>query len=282
MIDRSKGVIYVLIDASYLEEYFHDLNISNNLFLRELAISINSLHKHMPDLPVTVYTNLKENIVKNVCSVNEVINVAIPKHSFWADKFKYMRDTPYEKTLYLDGDTYFCDNIYEVFDTLDKYDLAAMMSPTYISRPQKVPSCFPELAGGSIFYKKNEKTKKLFQDIVDMLDTSEKKSGCDEPYLRYALYVNSDVKFYVLPTEYNCFYTHPGYLFEKVKILHGHSENIAEDAEIINTKVYADYPPWKRLYTGKKVLLYKKDKQKVMHIDKELEYKGISWGQARA
>lgn len=281
-MSREKGAIYLLIDASYLEDYFRDIDIANSRFLKETALSINSFHKLMPEIPVTVYTNLKEETVKSACSADEVIEVSIPKHRFWADKYKYMRDTPYEKTLYLDGDTYFCDTIYEVFDTLDRYDLAAMMSPTSISRPMIVPDSFPELAGGVVFYKKNDKTIKLFQDMIDVLDTPQLRQGCDEPYLRSALYSNPDVRFYVLPTEYNCFYTHPGYLCSKVKILHGHSDAIAEDAEIINMKIYDDYPPWKRLYTGKKVLLYKKDRQKIMHIEREISYSGIGWGEARA
>jgi hypothetical protein len=278
-MDRTKGAVYLLIDASYLEEYFHDLDITNNFFLKELAISVNSLHKHMPELPVTVYTNLKVEDIKRVCSVDEVINIPIPKYRFWADKFKVMRDSPYDKTLFLDGDTYFCDKIDEVWETLDKYDLAAMQSPSLISRDVvKVPPCFPELAGGVIFYKKNEKTNKLFENIITMLDVPERRPGCDEPYLRFALYESSDLRFYVLPTEYNCFYTHPGYLFGKVKILHGHSDSIEEDAEVVNSRIYENYPPWKRLFTGKAVLLYKKDKRKVMHIEKEIPYKGIKWG----
>ena len=40
----------------------------------------------------------------------------------------------------------------------------------------------------------------------------------------------------------------------------------------MNTKDYKEFPPWKRLHTGNKLLLFKKKKQKLQEIVKEIDY----------
>ena len=51
---------------------------------------------------------------------------------------------------------------------------------------------------------------------------------------------------------------------------------------IINTIVYEGYPPWKRLATGNKLLLFKKIRQKLMKVDRVIEYSGIGKDVSRA
>jgi hypothetical protein len=181
----------------------------------------------------------------------------------------------------MDADTFVCDRLDEVFKSLDKYDIASTMSVSWNTRKMGgIPDCFPELAFGVFWWRKNNNTDALFQQIGKLLEM--RTGGCDEPFVRMALYQSDNIRFYVLPWEYNCLYTHPCYLYDKVKIMHGHSKDIEQDAEIINTKVYEDYPPWKRILTGTKVLLFKKLRQKVMKVEKELDYKGLGNDTARA
>ena len=68
----------------------------------------------------------------------------------------------------------------------------------------------------------------------------------DEPYFAVALY-ESDVRYAIIPWEYTCVFTHPGYLYGKVKIMHG-KNNIIENAEIFNED------EGKRIFTGEELI----------------------------
>jgi len=276
---KDRGAIYIIVDLSRNKagDYFNDVTTLNNYYLPLANRSACSLKKYMPDLPITLFTNIKLNITY---PFDNIVEIPEPVQDVWVTKFDCLLKSPYEYTLHMDADTYVCDKLDEVFNSLDKFDLAATMSVSWNTRPlQNVPSCFPELAFGVFWYRKNSNVENFLK--LTKFYLGKRLGGCDEPWVRLALY-KSDVKFYVLPWEYNCLYTHPAYLFDKVKVFHGHSKTIVEDAEIINTKIYEDYPPWKRLITGTKVMLFKKIRQKIMKVEKELEYKGLGNELSRA
>jgi hypothetical protein len=275
-----RGAIYVVIDISKKKagDYFDDVNTSDNYYLKLANRSALSLKKHMPDLPITLFTNLKLNAVY---PIDNIIAVPEPVEDMWVSKFKCLLLSPYDQTVHMDADTYVCDKFDEVFKSLDKYDIASTMSVSWNTRSvSSVPDCFPELAFGVFWWRKNERVNKFFNKTIELLQ--HRTGGCDEPFVRIALYNSDDVRFYVLPWEYNCLYTHPAYLYGKVKIMHGHTKDIEADTDTINTKIYEDFPPWKRLITGTKVILFKKLRQKIMKVEKELDYKGLGDGTSRA
>jgi len=277
----TKGAVYIVIDfkASDPGDYFDDMVIRDNYYLKLAIKSASSLKRHMPEIPITLFTNLNCEPLKDV-PFDNFINIPEPIGDIWVTKFECLLISPYDHTLHMDADTFVCDRLDEVFESLNKYDLASTMSVSWNTRKiSGVPNCFPELAFGVFWWRKNNATQEFLNNTTELL--KKRKSGCDEPWVRAALY-NSDVKFYVLPFEYNCLYTHPIYLFDKVKIMHGHSQSIENDAKIINTKVYDKYPPWKRLLTGTKIFLFKKIKQKQMKIESEIEYGGLGGGISRA
>ena len=109
---------------------------------------------------------------------------------------------------------------------------------------------------------KNEKTEKFIDDMIKMLK-DKRRYYTDEPYIRYLLY-HGDIRYSVLPMEYNCVLTHPGYLFSKVKIAHGRVD-LVKNAEIINQE------PRKRIFSGE--TLYLMDHaQKFLTVIKEIKY----------
>lgn len=277
----TRGAIYIIIDLEKAKQgdYFDDVNTSNNYYFKLASKSAHSLKKHMPDIPITLFTNLNHELLKD-SPFDNFMNIPEPINDIWGAKFKCLLLTPYDQTVHMDADTYVCDKFYEVFDSLDKYDLAATMSVSWNTRPSKIPECFPELAFGVFWYRKNKQMDVFFNKTIEVL--KKRLGGCDEPWARLTLYDSQDVRFYVLPWEYNCLYTHPAYLFGKVKVMHGHSASIEEDTEIINTKVYEGYPPWKRIITGTKILLFKKIRQKLMKVDRIIEYKGLGKETSRA
>lgn len=232
-----------------------------------LAIqSAESLKEHMSDVETSVYTNFDIKIPS--CFDN---------YTRWPDpgdlwKFKYqcLLDSPYEITLHLDADTYVCDNFSEVFSMMDRFDLVMPLSVTYVARHfSDIPDSFPELAGGFMVFKNSDTVHEFL--LSTLYYVTHRAGGCDEPCIRRAIY-ESDIRYAVVPWEYNCLYIHPGYVFGKIKVMHGRRQTIKEDAEIMNTKAYDDFEPYKRIFTGDKLYLFKKTRQKVMEVVKEIPY----------
>jgi hypothetical protein len=277
----TRGAVYIVIDLAKSKQgdYFNDVNTSDNYYFKLACKSANSLKKYMPDIPITLFTNLNHDLLKD-SPFDNFMDIPKPVEDVWESKFKCLLLSPYDQTVHMDADTYVCDKFYEVFDSLEKYDIASTMSVSWNTRPSRVPFCFPELAFGVFWWRKNASVDRFFNKTIQLLEN--RRGGCDEPWVRQALYQSDDVRFYVLPWEYNCLYTHPAYLYDKVKIMHGHSQDIEKDAEIINTRVYEGYPPWKRLTTGTKLLLFKKIRQKIMKMDKIIEYSGLGKDVSRA
>jgi len=228
--------------------------------------SANSLKVHMPHLPTTLFTNLDLSDLDSDCFSNIVVTET--PEDMWTYKYECLLKSPYEHTLHMDADTYVCADFSEVFDLLDNFDLVAPLSPYYISLNLKeVPSCFPELAGGFMLWRKNKKTHDLLVRILELVQKQNRaRRVADEPYIRKALY-ESNVRYAVIPWEYNCVCLLSGYLFSKVKIMHGRTD-IVEDAKILNM---SEKP---RIYTGETLFLLRscRRRRKFVEVDKAIHY----------
>lgn len=276
---KENGVAYSLV------KQYPETDIKK--WLHYLERSITSLKKYM-DIGIYVATNIPEKEIPfldlidkvlyipfNECPVHRKKRKGMDYHIF---KWKYlMPNSPFKRTLHLDADTFVVDNFDEVFSLLDRFDLATRLSVHYLNRRfDDVPEAFPELTGGYILWKYNTPVNRLFADILNLV--SHRAGGTDEPFIRKALY-HSDVRYSVIQNDYCVNYGHPQYLFGKAKVFHGQSDYIEEDAEIINHKVYQNFGPFKRLLFGNKIVFFKKKKQKVMFVKKEVPYHGVGWVQ---
>jgi hypothetical protein len=217
------------------------------------AFSARSLRRNTPNLPIFIHTNT--DLVDNC--FDKHIKVGKPKQ-FRSGRIDCLINTEFERTLFLDADTYICDDISELFDLLDYFDMAATLAPHYINRRVVgVPECFPELNLGVLVWNNNVKMKKLFEEWKE-----EYTRGASQPSFRKVLY-ESDVRFAVVPWEYNCRYGGPGYLFAKAKILHkwDKPKKLEDVAATINENQY------KRVFTGKK--LFVTDGKKDIILERE-------------
>ena len=273
----TKGALYVLASGNKPGEYWEDLDITEGYYYNLVVNSVKSLKKQMPELPVTVFTNYS-NVENELFDEVRMVRDS----EVWLMKYRAVLDTPYDLTVHMDADTYVCAPFWEVFDTVDeRFDVAATMSVNWRSaRYKNLAPCYPEPAFGVFWWRRSDRMTSLFEQIYKMMET--RTGGCDEPFVRVALYQRPDVQFYILPWEYNCLYTHPCYLFSQVKVLHGHGAEMERDAEVINTRVYKDYLPYKRLLTGKEVWFYKKRRQKIMGIVGKIQYQGLQGEDIRA
>ena len=254
------GLIYIIVNKR--KERKDDETIKSQY--DPAVISAKSVKKHIPDMNITLFTNLKsisefDKVFDNIIMVDELET----HHMIWQKKWEYMLLSPYYITLHLDADTYACDNFSEVFTMMDYFDMAIPMSPYYFSRSKMgVQECYPELAGGMFVFKKNSKTEMFINDMIEELK-NRRRYYTDEPYIRKLLYY-SDIRYAVLPMEYNCVITHPGYLFGKIKIAHGRCD-LAENAELLNSH------PGRKIFSGETLYLIDHAKKFVTVIE-EIKY----------
>ena len=184
------GVIYIasnnvggMNDINYIEEFKH---------------SVKSLKQNNPEIKVTLFTD------KNIES--PLFNVKIVNMSLRC-KQKYLQESPYDKTLYLDTDTYVNKNINELFELLDRYEILIthdfarkriFRMPEYM----KIPNGFSEANGGVIAYKKCDNFNNMITLWNHYYDKYKNISIWDQPSFRIALW-ESNIKLYMLPNEYN-------------------------------------------------------------------------------
>lgn len=172
--------------------------------------------------------------------------------------------SPFDRTLYLDSDTYVCGDIADLFELLDTHDVAAAHAPFRRSNPvEDVPDAFPELNGGVFLYgdtsgadavldEWRERYRKRMEGELPTRPTGESDRVHDQGSLREAVY-HSEAKLATLPPEYNFRISYPGYLQGEVKILHGRDDDLAELARALNSvtiqRVYTA-GPGRKLYTA--------------------------------
>ena len=209
---KTIGVLYIAMGKKYIEE---------------AKISAKSLKAKMPNLPVTI---LAHEEVKTP-EFNEAVVVNKPYYSF-EDKVVYLYDSPYEYTLFLDTDTYVCEDFSELFGVLDNFDIAAVHAPTKIpGTVNGVPECYQQMNTGMILFKKSPEVKKFWEYWVKIYESGEP----DQPSFREALF-KSNLRIATLTPEYNCRFPFPTFVCGTVKILHGRHQ----DLEWVGQKINAE------------------------------------------
>ena len=205
------GVVYVAIGQRYYQE---------------TCQSANSLRKHMPDIPITLFSRgCKGNdpMFDNVRLVEEV-------PPFQA-KIRAMKESPYDCTLFLDSDTYVYGDLSDIYLLLHRFDIAVAHAPVrYSYKNVLVPNSFPEYNTGVVAYRDNTKVR-YFLDSWDDLFEQIYSIPHDQPSFRHALY-NSDLRVATLPSEYNCRMCIGGYVHDKIKILH--TRKLLPSLEFVN------------------------------------------------
>lgn len=206
------GVIYIITqDSRYTQ-----------LLLNSAA----SLKRAMPDLPITVFSQFPIESP----NFERVIRVEGSEDGFY-DKTLFFQQTPYDRTLFVDADTYIVEPVPELFAMLDQFNFAATHEE-YLNtdwwnrypRPD-IPPSFPEFNTGILVYRRSPQMDGVLKDWSELYQTFlESHPGQkinDQPFFRAAVYRNQ-VRFATLTREYNCKFRGQGYLNGRVKILHGH------------------------------------------------------------
>jgi hypothetical protein len=151
------------------------------------------------------------------------------------DKPRLIGRSPFERTIFLDTDTYCCAPLPELFDQLDRFEFLAAFEDGRFStqvdpatgeeqfvKSRGIPDSFPELNAGVMAFRRSPATTSLFERWIVEYDKmlKELSDHHDQPSLRSVLY-RSKLRFGVLPSEYNFRLGCPGFARTQIKIIHG-------------------------------------------------------------
>jgi glycosyl transferase family 8 len=223
-----------------------------------LLTSAASLKRAMPELPITVFSQFP---VESPL-LDKVVRVDATQDGFY-DKSRLMRNSPYERTLFIDADTFVLQPIPELFDLLDQFDCAATHEEyldtdwfhNYVR--DDIPRSFPEFNTGILMLKRSEKIDALLEKWGSLYRTFlEEKPAVkinDQPFFRVAAYY-CDVRIATLTREYNCKFRGQGYLNGPVKILHGHVDLKLEQSYVNRAAEVMNASTKPRVYVAGKVL----------------------------
>ncbi len=196
-------------------------------YIKELNISARSLKRVDKTAHITLITDkaIKNDIFDNVkiCSTNFT-----SRTESLAYKVKHIySESPYDKTFFIDTDTYFYDNCDMLFKLLNYFDILMTMSPADINYAhidgKPLTGCAPYNSGVMVF-RKNSKNEMLFKKW-DQIYEEKLRSGSlgaenDQTSFMEAL-LTSEAKVYVLPNIFNARIPYYLTLNGLVKIVHG-------------------------------------------------------------
>lgn len=191
-----------------------------------LCSSSESLKRAMPDLPITVFSQFP---IENR-NFDRVVLVDRSNDGFY-DKARFMLESPYERTVFLDADIYVAQPFPELFTLLDRFDCAATheeyMSTDWFKSYERsdIPPSFPEFNTGVLAYRRSEQVTKTFAEWGRLYERFMQefpgRAINDQPFFRAAAYCGA-ARIATLGREYNCKFRGQGYLNGQVKLLHGH------------------------------------------------------------
>jgi hypothetical protein len=198
-------------------------------FLTEAIGAAQSVRAAWPDIPLALITDA----APPPGCFDHVEIVEAERNS--RDKPRLIGRSPFERTIFLDADTYCCAPFPELFDQLDRFELLAAhedgrfstkfnpdTGEEYFVKVPGIPDSFPELNTGVMAFRRSPATMALFDNWIVEYDKSlnELSDHHDQPSFRAAIY-RSEVLLAVLPSEYNFRLSCPGSARAQIKIIHG-------------------------------------------------------------
>tara|TARA_Y100000588_G_C14280890_1_gene937044 strand:- start:10216 stop:11040 length:825 start_codon:yes stop_codon:yes gene_type:complete len=222
---ESAGVLYVATGEYAFKEFLHSIKMLRT----------------KNDIPVTVFTDQidRESEVSGLG-----VNFISVNSAGLRSKVAYLKESPYDKTLYLDNDAFVKTDVSELFRILDVCDLAgayclSRKRDTYakiFELYNNIPHTFSEVNTGVLVYTKNSSTQALFDRWQELYSQFYSDCKWDQPSFRVALW-ESGVKFHALCPEYNI---RPKQIYDKVissfgeehlkkRIVHLHADRYGYD-----------------------------------------------------
>ncbi len=212
MSSPDEGIVYIATGRDYIEE---------------ACLSAKSLREHNEDVHVTIFSDQAFDSPY----FDRVRPIENPEYDF-GDSVIDPEMTPYDRTLFLDTDTYVCEDITGMFDILERFDIAASHNPGSRNdsvsggyTAQNVPDAFPLYNTGVLLFADTPSVRDFFTRWSDIYERAKREtgSGLNQPAFREALY-HSALQIGTLPSEYNLRVHYDGsvgFMTDSVKIVHG-------------------------------------------------------------
>ncbi|HEX5224972.1 MAG TPA: hypothetical protein VFW29_07565 [Solirubrobacteraceae bacterium] len=169
----------------------------------------------------------------------------------FVDRIANMRRSPFERTIYLDSDTYLIDDITDVFAVLDRYEMALSHANYRGLQDPEVPRAFSEFNCGVVAWRAGERTSTFLQSWEETYRTwlghdvlpgqmgaanpSRSPIG-DQPAFRRCAWEHA-MKICVLPPEYNLRLGYRTTVVDRVHLIHGRFGDYERLAERMNRKI---------------------------------------------
>ena len=192
--EASKGIVLICTGTAYTKA------------AERTAVNI---REKCPDIPValfTDYTNQGRDDLMRDGLFDYVYDIAQPHRR---SKVDCLPETPFDKTLYLDTDIRLCEDVRDIFELLDRFDIALAhahtrnRAATKTSWTMTVPESFPQFNGGVIAYRRTDSVMRFLENWRDAYASAD--FAKDQVTLRELLW-RSDLHIATLPPEYNIRY----------------------------------------------------------------------------
>jgi hypothetical protein len=198
------GVLYVALGPRYLEA---------------ARCSARSVRSVTPGVPVAIAIATGEPLPTGFDAV-----VSLAEADGYRAKILGTLASPFDRTLFLDADTYAAGDVGGLFQLLDAFDVAAAHAPNRVALPlDDVPDAFPELNTGVVAFRRSAVVEGFLRGWLEEYDRLKplRPRSQDQPAFRRALYTASDIRFTALPTEFNVRFGMAGFYNQRARILHG-------------------------------------------------------------
>jgi hypothetical protein len=187
---KSHGVLYIATGRDHI---------------RAALQSAQSVRKTNPHVPIHLFGDWQQHGFKfdDKSPLTSWENIADPHRR---SKVDYMIQTPFLRTLYLDTDTRVLCSLDDLFNLLEKFDIALAHAHRreIPSKQAKVkiqtPNSFPQFNSGVFLYKRNTKTTRVLKQWRQWFYEAELPT--DQNTLKEILW-ESDLRIATLPPEYN-------------------------------------------------------------------------------
>lgn len=179
-----------------------------------------------------------------------------PSGNPYVDKIANMRRSPFERTLYLDSDTFVVDEIGHVLQLLDNYDLAVAFAPAYrrLEDPE-VPAAFYEFNTGVLAWRSSERVATFMRSWEETYKAwlqeepfpgggrASRGRRADQPSFRRCAWQHQ-LRLFVLAPEYNFRLGYPATVVERVHVIHGdHPDHAGLAARLNERSGPRSWPP---------------------------------------
>jgi hypothetical protein len=203
--DEAKcGVLYVVIG-------------DRDQYATAAARSATSLKRVMPDVSIAIVTN------RTVDGPFDH-HIRIDETDGFRAKIRGMGKTPFERTVFLDADTFVLADISDAFELLGGFDMALVQAPIRVSLPlDDVPASFPEFNTGVVAYRNTPLVQSVLDDWLREYDDllPRKPLTWDQPSFRRVAYRTAGLRIATLPSEFNRRFDFAGYFKGPIRVLHG-------------------------------------------------------------